>query len=331
MPENSRSSTRRRSRPPTTAATHAVGFHPEGGRGHRRRRPDRQARDRHRRPRPASAPRPPGPWRARARGHPRRPQRRGRQRVADDIADHALAARGSRRAAGSGRPRVGSRLRRPLERAAATSWSTTPAIMALPELHRTAEGWELQFATNHLGHFNLARGLHDALAAAGGARIVVGQFQRATVSRRSSSTTSTSSVAPTRRGRPTGSRRPANVLFAVEAGQAWAEDGITANALMPGRHPHQPAAPPVGRHHGADPGDLRQLQLEDPRNRALRRLSCVAASPLVDGITGRYFEDCGEAATDHRPRQSKTVSAHTRSTKTPPPDSGQVTADLLQS
>lgn len=35
-------------------------------------------------------------------------------------------------------------------------------IMATPEM-RTAEGWELQFATNHLGHFALANGLHDFL------------------------------------------------------------------------------------------------------------------------------------------------------------------------
>jgi hypothetical protein len=34
-----------------------------------------------------------------------------------------------------------------------------------------AAGAELQFATNHLGHFALAVGLHDALAAAGGARL----------------------------------------------------------------------------------------------------------------------------------------------------------------
>src|SRR3954449_11032755 len=45
-------------------------------------------------------------------------------------------------------------------------------VMALPELERTKEGWELQFATNHLGHFALATGLHRWLAAAGGARIV---------------------------------------------------------------------------------------------------------------------------------------------------------------
>ena len=37
---------------------------------------------------------------------------------------------------------------------------------------RTPQGWEMQFATNHLGHFALATGLHDALASAHGARIV---------------------------------------------------------------------------------------------------------------------------------------------------------------
>src|SRR5882762_2224140 len=45
-------------------------------------------------------------------------------------------------------------------------------IMALPERELTPDGWEMQFATNHLGHFALALGLHDALAAAGDARVV---------------------------------------------------------------------------------------------------------------------------------------------------------------
>ena len=38
-------------------------------------------------------------------------------------------------------------------------------VMAIPHLRLTAAGWELQFATNHLGHFALAYGLHDALSA----------------------------------------------------------------------------------------------------------------------------------------------------------------------
>src|SRR6201999_2131814 len=45
-------------------------------------------------------------------------------------------------------------------------------VMAIAELTLTPEGREMQFATNHLGHFALALGLHDALAEAGSARIV---------------------------------------------------------------------------------------------------------------------------------------------------------------
>ncbi|WP_345033426.1 SDR family NAD(P)-dependent oxidoreductase, partial [Kutzneria kofuensis] len=45
-------------------------------------------------------------------------------------------------------------------------------VMAIPTRQLSPAGWELHFATNHLGHFALATGLHDALAAADGARIV---------------------------------------------------------------------------------------------------------------------------------------------------------------
>jgi NAD(P)-dependent dehydrogenase (short-subunit alcohol dehydrogenase family) len=45
-------------------------------------------------------------------------------------------------------------------------------MMGFPELRRSPRGYELQFATNHLGHFRLALGLHAALKRSGGARIV---------------------------------------------------------------------------------------------------------------------------------------------------------------
>src|SRR5262249_23669701 len=47
-------------------------------------------------------------------------------------------------------------------------------VMALPSRTVTAYGWELQLATNFLGHFALITGLREALREAGDARIVMG-------------------------------------------------------------------------------------------------------------------------------------------------------------
>ena len=63
-------------------------------------------------------------------------------------------------------------------------------VMRIADLTRTTDGREMQFATNHLGHFDLTTRLHPALAsAADGARVVMV----------SSSTTSTTGSAPTTR------------------------------------------------------------------------------------------------------------------------------------
>lgn len=107
-------------------------------------------------------------------------------------------------------------------------------VMALPQLTLTDRGWETQFATNHLGHFALTTGLHDALAAASnGARIVsvssTGHLRSPVVfddihfAHREYDPWSAY-----------GQSKTANVLLAVEATRRWADDGIVANALMPG-------------------------------------------------------------------------------------------------
>jgi len=105
-------------------------------------------------------------------------------------------------------------------------------VMACPQT-RTPQGWELQFATNHLGHFALATGLHRALAAAEGARIV-------SVSSRAHlrSPVIFDDIHFLNRAYDLwdayAQSKTANVLFAVEATRRWANDGITANALQPG-------------------------------------------------------------------------------------------------
>jgi NAD(P)-dependent dehydrogenase (short-subunit alcohol dehydrogenase family) len=169
-------------------------------------------------------------------------------------------------------------------------------VMALPDLERNANGWELQFATNHMGHFALALGLHSSLAAAGAARIVsvssVGHingdvdFDDIQFERR-----------PYDPWVAYGQSKTANILFAVEATNRWAADGITANALNPGRIPgtglmrhltDAPAAPAPGV---ANSTGVSVKTVEQGAATSV----LLAASPVLDGIGGRYFEDCNEA------------------------------------
>ncbi|MET7375599.1 SDR family NAD(P)-dependent oxidoreductase [Micromonospora arida] len=173
-------------------------------------------------------------------------------------------------------------------------------VMALPELTRTAEGWEAQFAINHLGHAALTLGLHDALAAARGARIVVV----------SSSAHQQSPVVfddihftarPYEAWSAYGQSKTATILFAVALARKWAADGITANALHPGsimtnlqRHLDDAqlrwvgALDEQGNRLGVPPG------WKTPQQGAATSV-LLAASPEVEGVTGRYFEDANEA------------------------------------
>jgi len=93
--------------------------------------------------------------------------------------------------------------------------------------------------------------------------------------------------------------KTANILFAVEAARRWAGDGIAVNALNPGRIAStglirhvDPAVLPPG---SFDPAGSTGVSVKDiPQGAATSVL--LAASPLVAGVTGRYFEDCQEAA-----------------------------------
>ena len=106
-------------------------------------------------------------------------------------------------------------------------------VMAVPELTMSPSGHEMQFASNHLGHFALAVGLHRALAAADGARIV----SVSSAGHLRSPVVFDDIDYAFRDYDPFGAygqSKTANVLFAVEATRRWADDGITANSLMPG-------------------------------------------------------------------------------------------------
>ncbi|RDI35189.1 SDR family NAD(P)-dependent oxidoreductase [Lentzea flaviverrucosa] len=167
-------------------------------------------------------------------------------------------------------------------------------VMATP-LTRTPEGWELQFATNHFGHFTLTLGLFNSMRAEG-ARVVnvsssahlMGEvvFDDIHYARREYD-----------RWQAYGQSKTANILFGVEAGRRWSGEGITMNALMPGsiatnlqRH----LTPEQMQERIRQSGATATRRVKTPEQGAATTL-VVATTPLLDGISGRYFEDGNEA------------------------------------
>ena len=93
-----------------------------------------------------------------------------------------------------------------------------------------------------------------------------------------------------------------------EAGRRWADDGIVANALMPGgiftnlqRHVGGGDYIEQAKIRFADAGVTFKTPEQVRPRRAARRLA------VRQGITGRYFEDCREA-TVIRERTSTTLA-----------------------
>ncbi|GAA3452618.1 SDR family NAD(P)-dependent oxidoreductase [Dactylosporangium matsuzakiense] len=167
-------------------------------------------------------------------------------------------------------------------------------VMARP-LGRSPEGWELQFATNHLGHFALATGLLPALRAAHGARVVsvssAGHlfspvvFDDIHFERREYEPWSAY-----------GQSKTANILFAVEANRRWSGDGVLVNALHPG-------SIQTNLQRYVDAAELQRLRAAtgnpNPELKTVEQgaatSALLAGSPLLDGVGGRYFENCNEA------------------------------------
>lgn len=159
-------------------------------------------------------------------------------------------------------------------------------VMALPELQRTSEGREMQFATNYLGHFALACGLRRNMAKANGARVV--------------SVASVGSLfgpvfwddadfrfIPYDPLLAYAQSKTACILMSVGISQNWKDDGIVSNALNPGA-----IATNLQKHTGGlkTPVHLRKTPEQGASTTVL-----LAASPLVTGVSGKYYDNCQEA------------------------------------
>jgi NAD(P)-dependent dehydrogenase (short-subunit alcohol dehydrogenase family) len=172
-------------------------------------------------------------------------------------------------------------------------------VMMLPEHQVNAQGWEMQLATNYLGHFALVTGLHAALKSAERARVV-------TVSSGAQLLMGFDFDDPQFERRPYdplaayAQSKAAVVLLAVGISRRWAQDGIHANSCAPGTiHTN------LGRH--LDTATLQMLGARDADGnvatpdyyktpeQGAATATLLAASPLLEGVTGRYFEDNQEA------------------------------------
>jgi NAD(P)-dependent dehydrogenase (short-subunit alcohol dehydrogenase family) len=171
------------------------------------------------------------------------------------------------------------------------------AIMACP-LARDARGYESQFATNHLGHFQMTARIWPLLKAAGKARVVVlssigharsdvhlddVHFERRDYEKWSAY----------------GQAKSANALFAIHLDEIGKGHGVRAFAVHPGG-----IKTPLQRYLTMDEqiamgwydkdGNVNPL-FKSTEEGAATSVWC-AVSPLLEGEGGVYCEDCNIAA-----------------------------------
>ncbi len=164
-------------------------------------------------------------------------------------------------------------------------------IMMLPEL-TLKHGQELQFLTNHVGHFMLVTRLLERLAD-GGRVVMVSSSAHGWAPPggvRLDDLTWSSGYSPSR---AYGQSKLANILFARALARRLQGTKKTANALHPGaiatnlvRHmnPIVRAAMPL-----AEAVALKSI----PQGAATQ--SYVATHPALEGVSGEYFSDCNLA------------------------------------
>ncbi|MFZ1426559.1 MAG: oxidoreductase [Geminicoccaceae bacterium] len=171
-------------------------------------------------------------------------------------------------------------------------------IMACP-LTRDARGYEAQFATNHLGHFQLTMRLWPALCRAGGARVVSvsswghrrspvmfedPHFERRAYDRWSAY----------------GQSKTANVLFALELDERGRADAVQAFSVHPGVIVDTGLGKHLTREEllalGVIDADGKPIldpsrNLKTAEQGAATSVWC-ATSPQLDGMGGVYCENC---------------------------------------
>jgi NAD(P)-dependent dehydrogenase (short-subunit alcohol dehydrogenase family) len=195
-------------------------------------------------------------------------------------------------------------------RAFAERWGSKPlhilinnaAVMACP-LDRTHDGFEMQIGTNHFGHFLLGTLLAPALVAgAQGAGKASRLVSLSSIGHRRSGINWDDPHYRTRaydKWESYGQAKTANALFAVGFHQRFKDQGVTANAVMPGgimtplqRHlPHEEMVA-LGWIDEAT-GKIRDGFKTTEQGASTSVWAAVGAE--LEGVGGLYLEDCAQA------------------------------------
>jgi NAD(P)-dependent dehydrogenase (short-subunit alcohol dehydrogenase family) len=168
-------------------------------------------------------------------------------------------------------------------------------VSKTPDAH-LANGLDVRFATNHLGHFLLASRLRAQMAERGARLVVVSSaaHKGAPVQLDDLQWQSREHIA----GMAYAESKSANILFAQEATRRWGADGIFANAVLPGS-----ALTGLQRFHGEElKRQIGFIQPDGTLNPILKTAAQAAATtmwaataPELEGRGGLVLEDCAEA------------------------------------
>jgi NAD(P)-dependent dehydrogenase (short-subunit alcohol dehydrogenase family) len=168
-------------------------------------------------------------------------------------------------------------------------------IMALPRLEQ-AFGYELQFFTNHIGHFLLVTGLLDQLAEDGRV-VMLSSAAHSAAPREGIQFENLSGSARYSSWKAYGQSKFANLLFAKELARRFEGTKRTANAVHPGVIQTN-----LGRHMPSVArivfGAVSPLLLKSVAQGAATQCY-VAVHPAAAHANGQYFADCNIA----RPRK----------------------------
>lgn len=170
---------------------------------------------------------------------------------------------------------------------------TNAGIMAPRELE-LANGVEMQFATNHVGHFLLIKHLLESVKAAKGRFVILSSAAHMTSTKRGIDFENLDAGFGYSAWRFYGQSKLANLMTAKALVSRLEGTGATANALHPGI---------IRTNLGRDAGGLLikvvslfagLIEKTIPQGTATQ--CYVAAHPDLDGVSGEYFSDCKAAS-----------------------------------